>query len=158
MSEDTQEHADPLRRRLLNGFLGTSAAALFTAIVYPIIRYISPPRVPEAQTNQVEAGPTNDPQLVANGYKIIRFGTEPVIVIKLSDTDVRAFSATCTHLACIVEFRRKKRDIYCNCHGGEYNLAGRNIAGPPPKPLTPFKVDLVAKSGSAAKTIVVSRA
>jgi Rieske Fe-S protein len=158
VSAETHEPADPLRRRLVNWFLGSSAVALFAAIVYPIIRFISPPRVPEAQTDQVEAGPTNDPQLVADGYKIIRFGTEPVIVIKLSDTDVRAFSATCTHLACIVEFRRAKRDIYCNCHGGEYNLAGRNIAGPPPKPLTAFKVDLVSKTGSAAKTIVVSRA
>jgi Rieske Fe-S protein len=158
VSAETHERADPMRRRLLNWFLGTSVVALLAAIVYPILRFISPPSIPEAQTDQVEAGPTNDPQLVADGYKIIRFGTEPVIVIKLSDTDVRAFSATCTHLACIVEFRRGKRDIYCNCHGGEYNLAGRNVAGPPPKPLTAFKVDLVAKSGATVKTVVVSRA
>jgi Rieske Fe-S protein len=148
---------DPLRRRLLDWFLGSSVLALLASIVYPIVRFVSPPRVPEATTDQVEAGALNDPALVANGYKIIRFGSEPVVLIKLSDTDVRAFSATCTHLACIVEFRKQKRDIYCNCHGGEYNLQGRNIAGPPPRPLTPFKVDLVAKSGGGARTIVVSR-
>jgi len=132
-------------------------AALLASIVYPIARFVSPPRVPEATTNQVEAGALNDPALVSQGYKIIRFGSEPVILLKLSDTDVRAFSATCTHLACIVEFRKQKHDIYCNCHGGEYDLRGRNIAGPPPRPLTPFKVDLVSKSGGAT-TIVVSRA
>jgi Rieske Fe-S protein len=147
---------DPLRRRLLDWFLGSSALALLGSIVYPIARFVSPPRVPEATTDQVEAGALNDPALVANGYKIIRFGSEPVILVRLSDTDVRAFSATCTHLACIVEFRKEKRDIYCNCHGGEYNLQGRNIAGPPPRPLTSFKVDLVAKSGGA-RAIVVSR-
>ena len=146
----------PLRRQLLDWFLGSSVVALLASIVYPIARFVSPPRVPEATTNQVDAGSLNDPALVATGYKIIRFGSEPVILIKLSDTDVRAFSATCTHLACIVEFRKQKRDIYCNCHGGEYNLQGRNIAGPPPRPLTPFKVDIVARSGGAP-TIVVSR-
>ncbi len=147
---------DPLRRRLLDWFLGSSVLALLASIVYPIVRFVSPPRVPEATTDQVEAGPLDEPALAANGYKIIRFGSEPVILIKLSDSDVRAFAATCTHLACIVEFRKQKRDIYCNCHGGEYNLQGRNIAGPPPRPLTPFKVDLVAKGGGA-RTIVVSR-
>jgi Rieske Fe-S protein len=148
---------DPLRRRLLDWFLGSSVLALLASIVYPIARFVSPPRVPEATTNQVEAGSVDDPALVATGYKILRFGSEPVIVIRLSDTDVRAFSATCTHLACIVEFRKKQQDIYCNCHGGEYNLQGRNIAGPPPRPLTPFKVDLVARGGGGARTIVVSR-
>jgi len=148
---------DPFRRRLLDWFLGSSALALLASIVYPIARFVSPPRVPEATTDQVEAGAINDPALVADGYKIIRFGSEPVIVVKLSDADVRAFSATCTHLACIVEFRKQKHDIYCNCHGGAYNLQGQNIAGPPPRPLTPFKVDLVAKGGGA-KAIVVSRA
>ncbi len=158
LSTDKPDPADPLRRRVINWFLGGSALALFASIAYPIARFVSPPRVPEATTDQVDAGTVNDPALVSNGYKIIRFGTEPVIVIKLSDADVRAFSATCTHLACIVEYRKKKHDIYCNCHGGEYNLKGKNIAGPPPKPLTPFKVDLVAKSGASAKSIIVSRA
>jgi cytochrome b6-f complex iron-sulfur subunit len=157
LSAESQERPDPLRRRLVNWFLGSSALALLAAIAYPILRFISPPRIPEAQTDQVEAGAVNDPEFAANGYKIIRFGAEPVIVVKVSETDIRAFSATCTHLACIVEFRRQKRDIYCNCHGGEYNLAGRNIAGPPPRPLTPYKVDLVAKAGAGAKSIVVSR-
>ncbi len=149
--------SDPLRRRLLDWFLGSSALALLASIVYPIARFVSPPRVPEATTDQVEAGAINDPALITDGYKIIRFGNEPVILIRLSETDVRAFAATCTHLACIVEFRKPKRDIFCNCHGGEYNLQGRNVAGPPPKPLVPFKVDLVAKGGGP-KTIVVSRA
>jgi len=149
--------ADAGRRRLLNWFLGSSTAALLVSILYPILRFISPPKVPEAATDQVDAGPTNDPDLLGQGYKIIRFGSEPVIVVRVSDGDIRAFSATCTHLACIVEFRRREQDIFCNCHGGEYDLRGRNVAGPPPRPLTAFKVDLVAKGGAGAKTIVVSK-
>ena len=145
------------RRRFINWFLGTSVGALLASVIYPVLRYVSPPRVAEATTNQVDAGPTNDPALLDKGFKIVRFGAEPVVLIKVSDTDFRAFSATCTHLDCIVGYQKDKSRIYCNCHGGTYDLNGRNVAGPPPRPLTPFKVNLVAKGGQPS-TIVISKA
>ena len=140
------------RRRLINWFLGTSFGALFVSIVYPVIRFITPPRVAEASTNQVEAAQVDDPDLAQKGFKIVRFGAEPVILIKAAENEYRAFSATCTHLDCIVTFKKETPCIYCNCHGGTYDLTGRNVAGPPPRPLTPYKVNVVAK------TIVVSKA
>jgi Rieske Fe-S protein len=30
--------------------------------------------------------------------------------------------------------------IWCACHNGYYDMNGRNIAGPPPRPLTEYKV------------------
>jgi Rieske Fe-S protein len=149
---------NPGRRRFLNWLLGTSAGTLLASVLYPIVRYISPPDVPEASTAQVEAGPTNDPELLAKGYKIIRFGAEPVIVIRLSDNDFRAFSATCTHLDCIVEFHKDADRFWCNCHGGQYDLNGKNVAGPPPRPLTAYKTDVVAGGPGQAGTVVVSKA
>lgn len=145
------------RRRFLNWFLGTSLGALCASIAYPLVRFISPPEIPEATTRQVEAGATNDPELLEKGFKIIRFGNEPVILIRVADNDFRAFSATCTHLDCIVEFQKDKRRIWCNCHNGEYNLAGQQVAGPPPRPLGAFQVDLVNR-GSGPAQIVVTKA
>lgn len=146
------------RRRFLNWFLGTTVGALFVSIAYPVSRFVSPPRVPEASTNQVDAGVTNDPAFVEKGFKIIRFGAEPVIVVKVADTDFRAFTATCTHLDCVVEFQKPESRIWCNCHSGQYDLQGRNVAGPPPRPLTPYKVDLIAGTGGAPGSVVVSKA
>lgn len=146
------------RRGFLGWLLGLSGSALAASVLYPVLRFVSPPRVPEASTNQLEAGPTNDPELLDKGFKILRFGAEPVILVRLSDATFRAFSATCTHLECIVEYQRDKSRIWCNCHGGEYDLTGRNVAGPPPKPLTPYKVDIVARGPNEPGTIVVSRA
>jgi Rieske Fe-S protein len=80
-----------------------------------------------------------------------------VIVVRVSDTDYRAFAATCTHLDCIVEYRQDKELIWCWCHNGAYDLQGRNVAGPPPRPLQQFAVHLVAK-GAGPKTIVVAKA
>jgi len=50
------------------------------------------------------------------------------------------FSATCSHLGCLVNYHKDKREFVCPCHGGRYDLAGRNIAGPPPAPLTRLPV------------------
>jgi Rieske Fe-S protein len=145
------------RRRLLDWFLGTSAAALLLSILYPIWRFISPPDVPEATTNEVDAGREDDPDLVEKGYKIVQFGADPVILIRVSEDDFRAFAATCTHLDCIVEYRLRERRIWCNCHNGVYDLNGTNVAGPPPRPLEPFEVKRVAAAGGARK-LVVARA
>jgi len=146
------------RRRFLNWLLGTSGAAFLLSVLYPVLRYVSPPQIPEASTSEVEVGPANDPELVEKGFKIVHFGAEPVIVVKVSDTEYRAFSASCTHLDCIVEFRKSKQVMWCNCHNGVYDLTGRNIAGPPPKPLTPFRVHLVAKGSGQPASLVVGRA
>jgi cytochrome b6-f complex iron-sulfur subunit len=118
---------------------------------------MSPPEIPEAATNEVEAGPENDPELVEKGYKIIRFGAVPVILIRVAENDFRAFAATCTHLDCIVEYQKDERRIWCNCHNGEYDLSGRNVSGPPPKPLETFSVHLAPIGPGQPKNIVVVR-
>jgi cytochrome b6-f complex iron-sulfur subunit len=145
---------DPGRRRLLNWFVGTSLGALLAAIVYPVVRFLTPPEVETASTNEVDAGATNDPEFVAKGFKIVRFGSEPVIVVRVSDADFRAFSAVCTHLACIVEYRRANHVIGCNCHNAQFDLRGQVVGGPPPKPLPPLSVHLVAGAGGSRQVIV----
>lgn len=145
------------RRRFIDWFLGTSFGALILSVVYPILRYVSPPHIPEATLQQVEAGETNDPHFLEKGFKIIRFGAEPVIVVRAGDSDFRAFSATCTHLDCIVGYQKDRTRLFCNCHGGVFDLAGRNVGGPPPRPLTAYKVNL-APQANGATVIVVSKA
>jgi Rieske Fe-S protein len=152
-----QESGESGRRGFLAWFFGFSIMGLLSSIAYPVARYLSPPDIPEAATNEVEAGPTNDPELLERGFKIVRFGSEPVIVVRVADDDFRAFTATCTHLDCIVEYRQDRKQIWCWCHNGAYDLQGRNVAGPPPSPLDQFNVHLVNKRQGDPATIVVSR-
>jgi cytochrome b6-f complex iron-sulfur subunit len=147
----------PERRQFLNWFLGTSFGALAVSVLYPIGRFISPPRIAEPGTAQIDAGTTGDPAFRDKAFKIVRFGSDPVIIVRAADDDYRAFAATCTHLDCIVGYQKEHSRLWCNCHGGAYDLTGRNIAGPPPRPLTPLKVNLVAKNDGTS-TIVVSKA
>ena len=154
---NSEAQTDNGRRRFLNWFLNSSLMALFAAVAYPVARFISPPEVPEATTRRVEAGRMNDPELLEKGYKIVRFGAQPVLLIRLAQNELRAFAATCTHLDCIVEYQRVNKRIWCNCHNGEYNLQGQVVAGPPPKPLAKYEVHVLGE-GADAGTIVISRA
>lgn len=52
------------------------------------------------------------------------------------------FSATCSHLGCLVNYHKEKHEFVCPCHAGRYDLNGRNIAGPPPAPLTRFPLKI----------------
>ena len=146
------------RRRLLSWFLRTTAGAFAASVLYPVARFLSPPRIPESTAAEVEAGAANVPELLGKGFKIVRFGAEPVIVLRVGDGDFRAFAATCTHLDCIVEYRRDRQLIWCNCHNGQYDLTGRNVGGPPPRPLAAYRVHLVAKGGGQPPALVVRKA
>jgi succinate dehydrogenase / fumarate reductase iron-sulfur subunit len=58
-----------------------------------------------------------------------------VVYLVRTDSAVRAFDSTCTHLGCRTRYNAETNQIECPCHGGVYDTAGRVIAGPPPQPL-----------------------
>jgi cytochrome b6-f complex iron-sulfur subunit len=126
------------RRRFLNLIIGGGLAGWLGSVLYPVISYLIPPKIPEAAVNSVKAGLATD--FTPNSGKIIKFGRTPVILIYTNDRKFLAFSATCTHLDCIVQYRSDTQQIWCACHNGTYDLNGRNISGPPPRPLEPFNV------------------
>ncbi|HYA86640.1 MAG TPA: ubiquinol-cytochrome c reductase iron-sulfur subunit [Nitrospirota bacterium] len=55
------------------------------------------------------------------------------------------FSAVCSHLGCLVNYQKDKGEFVCPCHGGKYDLSGKNIAGPPPAPL--MRLPVMMKGG-----------
>ena len=127
------------RRRFLDYLLGTSAVATFAAIFYPIFRFMSPPQVVESTENSVIAAKLSEVPI--NSGKIFKFGNKPGILVRTGAGEFKAFSAVCTHLECIVQYRSDTKQIWCACHNGQYNLSGKNIGGPPPRPLEEFKVN-----------------
>jgi len=137
---DTGEPSIPARRRFLNYLLGTSAVATMAAIFYPVLKFMVPPEIVEAQQNSVVAGKVHD--IAANKGKIFKFGSKPGILIKTASGDIKAFSASCTNLDCIVQYDGTQKAITCACHNGKYDLTGKNISGPPPRPLEEFTVNI----------------
>jgi Rieske Fe-S protein len=131
---------EPARRGILNWLLGLWGGGVLASIVYPVTRYLTPPDVPEAATLSVGAGSAQT--LTPNTGRVVPFGARPAIVIRTPAGELRAFSAICTHLDCTVQYRPDLQRIWCACHNGEYDLNGRNVAGPPPRPLDPYDVNV----------------
>jgi Rieske Fe-S protein len=126
------------RRSLVGWILGGGLAASVISFLYPALRFMNPPAVPEAAVNEASAGKVSD--FKPNSGKIVRFGSRPVILIRSGEAEWRAFSATCTHLNCTVQYQEASRQIWCACHNGLYDLNGRVVSGPPPRPLEEYAV------------------
>ena len=93
----------PTRRRLVEAFLGGGLFASLVSFVYPVVRYLVPPSVADLGGNEVIAAKIGD--LKPNSAKLFRFGSRPGLLLRVGEGEYRAFSATCTHLSCTVQYR-----------------------------------------------------
>lgn len=149
------------RRRFL-GFLGTIGLGWLAAALYPVFRFLSPQAPPDpfgedgrALVEHITPPEVSRPGMGKNG----KYGNRGLIVFRNPEGELKAFDSKCTHAGCNVAFEGDR--IYCNCHGGTYDLEGRNIAGPPPRPLQELGVveeegllyvyRLTGETGSEAK-------
>jgi len=126
------------RRDFLDTLLKFSVFAWALSIIYPIIAYFKIPTEAESAPSSIVAAKMNE--LHANQGKVFRFGNQPAILVKTPEGQFKCFSAVCTHLQCTVQYRNDLQKVWCACHNGIYDLNGTNIAGPPPRALTEFKV------------------
>ncbi|MDX1917755.1 MAG: Rieske (2Fe-2S) protein [Candidatus Caenarcaniphilales bacterium] len=134
---------DPQRRNFMAALIGGASAAYAAGIGYVIFRYLtSGIENPDANLPaklKIDAAST----MTDNSGQIFKFGSKPGIIIKNAEGKFTAFTAICTHLGCTVSYQSDKDRIFCACHGGVYDPnTGKNISGPPPEPLKPFKVDV----------------
>ena len=146
----------PTRREFVDGLLTCALGATAIAVALPVAGYLVPPDSPESQDASVVL-PFAAEELLPNSGRVFRFGNEPGIVLRTPSGELRAFSARCTHLSCTVQYAPEQSRVMCACHGGWFDLTGRNVAGPPPRPLTAFVVNLRRRAGGEGHDLVVSR-
>jgi cytochrome b6-f complex iron-sulfur subunit len=132
--------------RLAFGGVGLCYAA---AVGYPVYRYLkSPVQKAQAAAAVTEVTLKDAQKLPVGSALVFRFGVEPCLLIHHEDGKWVALSAKCTHLGCTVQYEPARKRIFCACHGGTYDPgSGRNVAGPPPKPLKSFVVKEVTDAG-----------
>ncbi len=128
------------REGLLRRLLGIGVLGWLGAMLYPITKYLVPPPVGEANVTSMKVGSLDETW--EQPFKIIQFGRKPVIVFKDRLKEIHALSATCTHLACIVQFQDVDNIVWCACHNAKFDLSGKVISGPPPAPLEEFDVNI----------------
>jgi cytochrome b6-f complex iron-sulfur subunit len=134
--------------------LASGAVATSGAVAYPLARFLLPPEEAESAVASAVAGKVSE--FPVNSGRIFRMGSRPILLLRLPNGEFRAFSAKCTHLSCLVRYKPDTKMIFCACHGGTFDLTGKNVSGPPPRPLEPFEVSVRGEKDKAE--VVVSRA
>jgi cytochrome b6-f complex iron-sulfur subunit len=140
----TQPPAAPrtsTRRRFVQYLLGFSVVTTLALVAAPVVAFLIPPKESAAGTGgKTLAGTTAD--IPPGKGKVVAMGSKPTIVVN-TEQGVKAYSAICTHLGCIVAFDDQSGSISCPCHGGRFSpLTGTVQSGPPPAPLAPVTVSV----------------
>ncbi len=128
------------RRSLVSWLLGGGITASLVSFLFPALRFMNPPEAAEPAVHEAAAGKIDE--FPVNSGKIIRFGNQPVLLLRPEEQDWRAFFGTCTHLNCTVQYQESSRQIWCACHNGLFDLNGRVVSGPPPRALEQLEVKI----------------
>jgi Rieske Fe-S protein len=140
------------RRTFLDRVIGVTGIAFLASVIYPVTRFLLPPASGEANVSQVKLPfVRKDIEAEAKKAKTFRFGRQLGIILLTPAGELRAMSAACTHLDCTVQNRPEEGLIWCACHNGKYSYDGKNISGPPPRPLEVFAVNEVGDAIFVAK-------
>lgn len=127
--------------------IGGQAYALIRALV-PNVLYEDPQRFKVGTLDQF-----------TEGAKFIE--DKRVFIFRQKNT-LHCISATCTHLGCTVKMQRLNQakkvsvrgreideqvEFACPCHGSKYYGDGTNYAGPAPRPLAHYKIEIAPEDG-----------
>jgi Rieske Fe-S protein len=129
------------RREFLNIVKRVLATTGLLAVAAPVVAYFYPPKLEEIPSEPVLVCPENE--LPVGESKTVRFGRYPAIVLNTKE-GLKAFSAVCTHFACIVKWNPDLGLIVCPCHEGYFDpIDGHVISGPPPTSLALLRTEVV---------------
>ena len=151
----SDDSVDPTRR----GFLGrlTAAVAAIGALVasWPLLRSL----VPNVLYEPPKKFRIGAPESFQEG---VTFLEEHRIFLFRDSSRYHAISGICTHLGCTVKFSpfmmpqeetvrqftyRALGEFHCPCHGSKFRGEGTNFAGPAPRPLACFHLELSRATG-----------
>ncbi len=127
------------RRKFIQFLLGFSVVSTIVGMLTPVIGYLWPKSTSAGTGAPTEIGKVED--FPVNSSQVVSVNDKPVIVVNTKTGGVKAFSAICTHLGCIVNWNTRKGSIECPCHDGYFNpVNGSVVSGPPPRSLTGYEV------------------
>jgi menaquinol-cytochrome c reductase iron-sulfur subunit len=141
------------RRRFFEWVIRASAGFIGLGLAFPLVGYvISPalkrrrqPWVDVAAVDELSTGAPRQLEYVAtvqDGYQETK--TDKALwAVKQADGQVTVFSPMCTHLGCGYHWDSTAQQFKCPCHGSVFDVSGRVVAGPAPRPLDalPSKVE-----------------
>jgi menaquinol-cytochrome c reductase iron-sulfur subunit len=129
------------------GFFGglIVTVPLFAALIGPALRKKTSHWSKVTSVGRLSKGEPTDltfPDEAVDAY-VKETVLHSVWAVKHSSSDVTAFSPICPHLGCHYHWDAQSEHFECPCHGSVFDIDGKVVAGPAPRPLDtlPEKVE-----------------
>ena len=155
LREQEDQYERPSRRKFLARLgIGATLVAL-GGQTYAVLRSL----VPNVLYEPDKKFKVGTPDKFAEGGSFLE--DKRLFVFKNQNT-YHAISASCTHLGCTVKMQKLDQpkkvnaagkeieetvEFHCPCHGSKYYGDGTNYAGPAPRPLDYFKMEVSPEDG-----------
>lgn len=89
-----------------------------------------------AQADDAAFVPVGAPDDFQEGtFKPVTLTDGTLLFVGRQKGELLALSSACTHRGCTVTWNLNDEQFHCPCHRGLFDNAGKNIAGPPRRPL-----------------------
>lgn len=148
-------NTDLSRRDFIKATTGIVGSLIGAAMGIPAIATLISPALEKNQASawidlgKLDQYPIGIPRLFqftrtkVNGWE--RTGMSyGVFVVRPDEKTVRVFSNICTHLGCHVNWHPNLQHYVSPCHDGHFDILGKNVSGPPPRPLDEFTTKIEA--------------
>lgn len=130
----------PSRRRLLRWLVRSFLSLWGLAGGGVVFSFLKSPRVGSAIDRIVPAASFSD--LGVGEGRLVRHGSRPLYVVKVSEQEVVALSAVCTHRQCVLDWSRERKVFVCPCHAGVFDASGQVASGLPRRRLEQYRTSV----------------
>ena len=144
-TDPTEPLVSPGRRRTLALLVNSVVAVIGGAVAALLGTFALKPAGAAVRNRWIRAGDLSDLEPHAPATRVLLVSRvdgwyrerapQTVFLVWDGEKQVRALSATCTHLGCQVHWDGEGKRFRCPCHGGVYDVTGKVLEGPPPRPL-----------------------
>lgn len=120
--------AQPSRR----GFFGKLSAAALAVVAWP--------KAAIAGKKWVAVPLAKAPKLQkVGGSMVTRIRGKELLLVRDAENSAHAYEAKCPHEFCDLNYAPETRLIECPCHAATFDLSGKVLEGPPPRPLETYQ-------------------
>jgi len=124
--------------------LSGAPASVVTVGAFPTPVPTTQALVAQTDNAPIDAGAITDFSETTPRQLTLKFSDKPAMIFVLkAGSQFLALSDICTHMGCEVGCDQPTNRFLCPCHGSEYDLTGKNVAGPAPRPLDKLKTEVV---------------
>jgi menaquinol-cytochrome c reductase iron-sulfur subunit len=147
--------AETTRREFFGRAIGTIIGLIGIGLSVPLLGYAIFPTLKKREESWSEVGTVDE--LAVNRPKefevvySVKSGwmtsdsVRSVWAFRTPDGEVVAYSPICPHLGCGYRWESERGEFLCPCHNSVFDLSGRVLAGPAPRPLDTLPIRLDGK-------------